>query len=93
MVDSNKSDAMTLIVNIQEAQTNLSMLIQRAIADEESIIAKSGEPVARLVPFTTTLARRVPGSAKGKIWIAPDFDVPLSAEMIDAFEGSESSPL
>lgn len=84
---------MTVTVNIHEAKTNLSKLLQRVIAGEEIIIAKSGEPVARIVPFTTTPTRRVPGSAKGKIWIAPDFDAPLPKEIIDAFEGVESSHL
>jgi len=78
-------------VNIHEAKTNLSRLLQRVIAGEEIIIAKSGEPVARIVPFASTLTRRLPGSAKGKIWIAPDFDAPLPDEIIELFEGSESS--
>jgi prevent-host-death family protein len=90
-VDSNKSDAMTLIVNIQEAQTNLSMLIQRVIAGEEIIIAQSGEPVARLIPYSPQPIGRLPGSAQGKIWIAPNFDAPLPDEIIDLFEGSAST--
>ena len=81
---------MTIIINIHEAKTHLSKLLQRVIAGEEIVIAKSGKPVARIVPFEQKLVRRVPGSAKGKIWLAPDFDAPLPSEIIDAFEGKEA---
>ena len=82
---------MALIVNIQEAQTNLSMLIQRVIAGEEIIIAQAGEPVARLIPYSSQSIGRLPGSAQGKLWIVPDFDEPLPDKIIDLFEGSEST--
>jgi len=82
---------MTVIVNIQEAQTNLFKLIQRVIAGEEIIIAQSGKPVARLVLHSPQPIGRLPGSAKGKIWMAPDFDAPLPDKIIDLFEGSEST--
>lgn len=81
---------MTITINIHEAKTHLSKLLQRVIAGEEIVIAKSGKPVARIVPFEQKPVRRVPGSAKGKIWLAPDFDAPLPSEIIDAFEGKES---
>lgn len=64
--------------------------MQRVIAGEEIVIAKSGKPVARIVPFEQKPARRVPGSAKGKLWLAPDFDAPLPAAVLDAFEGKEA---
>lgn len=80
---------MTVIINIHEAKTHLSKLLQRVMAGEEIVIAKSGKPVARIVPFEQKPAKRVPGSAKGKIWIAPDFDAPLPPELLDAFEGKE----
>jgi prevent-host-death family protein len=78
---------MTVTVNIHEAKTHLSRLLQRVIAGEEVIIAKSGQPVARLIPFTPKPNPRVPGSAKGKIWMAPDFDAPLPDDLLNAFEG------
>ena len=55
------------------------------MAGEEIIIAKSGKPVARLVPFEKPLQDRMPGSAKGKIIIANDFDAPLPADILKEF--------
>lgn len=60
--------------NIAEAKARFSELVQKAISGEDVIIAKGGRPVAKLVPFVTRDGKRRPGSAKGKIWIAPDFD-------------------
>ncbi len=76
---------MTIVVNIHEAKTQLSKLLVRISMGEEIIIARAGKPVARLAPFDAKLARR-PGSAQGQIWIAPDFDAPLPAEILEAFE-------
>lgn len=78
---------MTTTVNIHEAKTHLSKILQRVAIGEEIIIAKSGKPIARIVPFEQAPLQRVPGSAKGKIWIAPDFNAPLPNEILDAFEG------
>lgn len=78
---------MTTSINVHEAKTHFSKLLQRVMAGEEIVIAKSGEPIARLVPYKSTPKPRSPGSAKGQIWIAPDFDAPLPDEIIDAFEG------
>ena len=80
---------MTITVNVHEAKTQFSKLLQRVLAGEEVVIAKAGTPVARLVAFERQPVRRVPGSAKGKICMAPDFDAPLPAELLDAFEGRE----
>jgi len=70
-------------VNIHEAKTQLSKLIS---AGEEIIIARYGEPVARLVPIQSPAARRVPGSARGKFAVPPEFFEPLPAELLNAFE-------
>jgi prevent-host-death family protein len=78
---------MAITVNIHEAKTHLSQLLQRVIAGEEIILAKAGKPVARLVPFTAQPTQRLPGSAKGQIWIALDFDAPLPDKLLAAFEG------
>ena len=78
------------MVNIHEAKTHLSKLLQRVIGGEEILIAKSGEPIAKIVPFKESPKPRVPGSAKGKVWIAPDFNDPLPDDVLNAFEGADS---
>jgi prevent-host-death family protein len=81
---------MTVTVNIHEAKTHLSKLLQQVIAGEEIIIAKSGVPLARIVPYEQKPKQRIPGSAKGRIHIAPDFDAPLPDEILAAFEGKST---
>ena len=60
--------------NIAEAKARFSELVQKAMVGEEIVIAKDNKPVARLVPFAAQGKKRTPGSAKGKIWMASDFD-------------------
>jgi prevent-host-death family protein len=61
------------VVNVHEAKTQLSRLLQRVEAGEEVIIARGGKPVARLVPLATTAPpQRMPGRLKGKIPPPPD---------------------
>ena len=60
--------------NVAEAKSRFSELIQKAMVGEEVIIAKDNKPVVKLVPLTAPSERRKPGSAAGKIWMAPDFD-------------------
>ena len=60
--------------NVADAKARFSELIQKAMVGDEVIIAKDNKPVVKLVPLTTTGKARKPGSAKGKIWVAPDFD-------------------
>jgi len=74
-------------VNVYEAKTHFSKLLARVMIGEEIIIAKSGKPVARLVPIKKDVADRKPGSAKGQIVIADNFDDPLPEEIMDAFAG------
>ena len=64
-------------VNIHEAKTHLSKLIQKVVEGEEVIIAKDNKPLARLVYIDQKKPERKLGSAKGSIRIAPDFDAPL----------------
>ena len=73
-------------VNIHEAKTQLSRLIERVCAGEEIIIARSGKPVARLAPLEPRRPRRL-GLLKGKIWVAKDFNAPLPDDLLDLFEG------
>jgi prevent-host-death family protein len=75
-----------IIKNLYEAKTELSSLVERAAKGEEIIIAKNGEPMARLVPYESTKGRRVPGCGKGKIWISDDFDAPLPDDILATLE-------
>jgi prevent-host-death family protein len=59
-------------VNIAEAKARLSELVEKAASGEEIVIARDHKPVARLVPVRGRVPRS-PGSAKGQVWIAPDF--------------------
>lgn len=71
-------------VNIHAAKTHLSQLIEEVLLGEEVIIAKNGEPVARLVPVARTEARR-PGTARDQVRMREDFDAPLPEELKEAF--------
>lgn len=75
------------IINIHEAKTHLSRLVDEVSAGEELTIAKSGKPLARLVPIRPPKRVRKPGFLKGKMRIASDFDAPLPNQLLDAFEG------
>ncbi|CAN5143249.1 type II toxin-antitoxin system Phd/YefM family antitoxin [soil metagenome] len=74
-------------VNVYEAKTQLSKLIDRALAGEEVVIARAGTPLVRLVPFVQP-DQRVPGSARGQIRIGEDFDDVLPEGIADAFNGA-----
>jgi prevent-host-death family protein len=74
-------------VNIYEAKTQLSRMIDRAAAGEEIIISRNGRPVARLCQLEPRKRNTVKfGVLKGRIWIAPDFDAPLPDDVLEAFE-------
>lgn len=68
---------MTITVNIHEAKTHLSRLLERVRMGEEVVIAKAGKPIARLLPALHAPAPRTPGNDAGKVIITPDFDAPL----------------
>jgi len=72
-------------VNIHEAKTHLSRLIERVEAGEEVVIARAGRPVARLIPFRARTSPRVPGQWRGLVRIGPDFDQ-TDETLMDAFE-------
>lgn len=74
-------------VNIHQAKTHLSKLIERIAQGEEIIIAKAGKPVARLVPYSARRAPRVGCQWKGLVRIRKDFDEPLPPEMTAGFSG------
>jgi prevent-host-death family protein len=74
------------VVNVHEAKTHFSRLIERVLGGEEVVIAKAGRPVAKLVPVGREQAARQPGSARGEVKIADDFDAPLPDDIQAGFE-------
>ncbi len=74
-------------VNIHQAKTQFSRLVDLAAGGEEVIIAKAGKPVARLVAYAPKGVVRRPGTMRGKIRIKKNFDAPLPKELLDSFEG------
>ena len=77
-------------INIYQAQTQLSNLLQRVALGEEIIIANGGVPVAKLVPFQEEQKSRPLGIDRGKFTTPDDFNAPLSDEIINSFYGEES---
>ncbi len=75
---------MAVQVNVLEAKTQLSRLLDRAEAGEDVVIARAGQPVARLVAIVgaSTDAPRKLGTLAGKGWVADDFDAPLSEDVL-----------
>jgi prevent-host-death family protein len=76
------------VVNIHEAKTHLSRLVEQAVAGEEIVIAKSGKPMVKLTPVEHRAPRRL-GTMKGLIHIAPDFDDDLPEDFLALFEGQK----
>jgi prevent-host-death family protein len=74
-------------VDISEAKTHLSQLVEDVAQGDEIVIAKAGKPMARLVGLSPVRQHRRPGLLKGQISIATDFDAPLPAEVLADFEG------
>ena len=77
-----------MLINVYEAKTRLSELLERAGRGEEFVLARAGRPVARLIPYRTERGPRIPGRLAGRITMAPDFDV-TPEDLLDAFEGRE----
>jgi prevent-host-death family protein len=75
-------------INIYEAKTQLSRLVEQAAAGEDVIIARGGKPVARLTRLQPARRTIRFGLLKGKVKVAADFDAPLPAELLSQFEGS-----
>jgi prevent-host-death family protein len=83
---------MSQTVNVHEAKTSLSRLLERAEAGEEIVIARAGKPVARLIPYAPERPTRTFGALKGQIRILPGFDE-LDAEIARDFEESIATPV
>lgn len=75
-------------VNVHEAKTHLSRLLERVVAGEEIIIDRAGRPTARLAPLERSRLPRRPGRWKGRGWIADDFD-DLPDDLQRAFDGGD----
>jgi prevent-host-death family protein len=76
-------------VNIHEAKTHFSRLLQRVASGEEVTIARAGVPVARLVPIESKKRTRPLGFAQGQVWVADDFDAPLPGDLLAEFYGGQ----
>ena len=74
-------------VNVHAAKTHLSRLLEEVLLGEEVVIARGGKPVARLVPVQEAPAQRIPGTARGLVRMADDFDAPLPADLAEALGG------
>ena len=76
-------------INIHQAKTQFSKLVEAAQSGEEIVIAKSGTPVAKLVPFTPPKRQITPpGAMAGELWIDDSFDEPID-ELFDALASDE----
>jgi prevent-host-death family protein len=76
-------------INIHEAKTHFSKLLQRVAGGEEITIARAGVPVAPLIPAPAEQKGRPMGFAKGEVWVADDFDAPLPDDLLSEFYGGE----
>jgi prevent-host-death family protein len=76
------------VVNVHEAKTQLSRLLERVEQGEEIVIGRAGKPVAKLVPYHPVRRPRKPGGWEGKVWMADDFDE-LPPDLLKAFSGED----
>ena len=80
---------MMIKVNVHEAKTRFSRLVDLAEGGEEIVITRSGKPVACLISYAAKGAVRRPGTMRGKVRIKKNFDAPLPKELLDAFAGKK----
>lgn len=78
-----------MLVNMHQAKTHLSRLVEQVLAGEEIVIGKAGVPVAKLVPYRTAGGPRRPGAWRGQVTIRPDFDE-LPEDVAAAFRGESA---
>ncbi len=76
---------MPMTINVHDAKTHFSKLLDRAHAGEEIVLAKAGKPYARLVPLVPTLVQRKPGRLAGSV--DDEFFLPLSSDELADWEG------
>ena len=75
------------VINIHEAKTHLSRIVEEVAAGAEVIIAKAGRPVARLVPLEPAVKKKNLGLLRGAFSMPENFDAPLPPHVLDSFEG------
>jgi prevent-host-death family protein len=81
-------------VNIHQAKTHLSRLVDDAVAGEEIVIAKAGKPLVKLVPIESgPRPRRKLGGLEGRFTVPDDFDDPLTDEVLELFYGRDDEDL
>lgn len=73
-------------VNVHEAKTHLSRLLERVAAGEEIVISKAGKPMAKLTPLAEPQTDRIAGLDKEILRIPDDFDAPLPDDILELFE-------
>lgn len=76
-----------ITVNIHQAKTQLSKLLNAVANGDEVIIARAGQPIAVLKPFGEIKKRRKPGLLKGQLIIKNGFDAPLPDDLLKSFNG------
>ncbi len=75
---------MAIVVNVHDAKTNFSKLLEQAHAGQEIILAKAGKPYARMVPLAAHRSGRQPGGLSGRV--GPEFFEPLPEEELNAWD-------
>lgn len=77
---------MAKTINIHEAKTHLSRIVDEVAAGREVIIAKAGKPMARLTPLTNVRRSKKLGLLRGKVKVPDDFNTPLTDAELALFE-------
>jgi len=73
-------------MSVEEAKKNFSSVLDLVAAGEDVVLCQEGQPVVRVTALPAKSGHRTPGTAKGMITIAPDFDAPLSDDELKEFE-------
>jgi len=74
-----------MLVNIHDAKTNFSKLINRVLKGDDIVIARDGSPLVRLVVYSEVMRERHGGQLRGLMKISDDFDAPLPDDIIKQF--------
>jgi len=74
-------------INIYDAKTRLSQLVDKAASGEDVVVSRNGKPLVRITQLENPKRRIKFGLLEGKVNIAPDFDAPLPDDVLAGFEG------
>lgn len=77
---------MSTVINIHEAKTHLSRIVEEVAAGAEVVIAKAGRPMARLVPLESIASKKSLGKLRGRLVVPDDFNAPLPPDVAASFE-------